>query len=174
MHRPRVWVHSARITVKRASGGEEETLDAAKADIFPANEADMTPGDHCALIHLNEPCVLENSRMRFRYGASACTSSSDITTTARAPIVPRTEMRAPRGSVHARCSHTAHTPRSREAHAKLTPSSRQAHAKLTPSSRRPPAALPPARAATTRSTPTLARSSSRSTPSGRSISMCAH
>ena len=30
-----------------------------------ANSADQPPGDHSALIHLNEPCVLENSRLRF-------------------------------------------------------------------------------------------------------------
>ena len=57
---------SARVTVKRATG-EEETLDSAKADIFPSNEKDLITSDHCALIHLNEPCVLENTRLRYTY-----------------------------------------------------------------------------------------------------------
>ena len=55
----------ARVTVKRDGSSAEEALDAAKADIFPANEAGMMTNDHCALIHLNEPCILENSRLRF-------------------------------------------------------------------------------------------------------------
>ena len=53
------------MTVKRDGSSTEEALDAAKADIFPANEAGMMTNDHCALIHLNEPCILENSRLRF-------------------------------------------------------------------------------------------------------------
>ena len=57
--------NGARVTVKRADTKEEETLDSAKADIFPANESDLMTDDHCALIHLNEPCVLENTRMRY-------------------------------------------------------------------------------------------------------------
>ena len=56
---------SARVTVKRASGGDEDTLDSGKADIFPSNEKDLMASDHCALIHLNEPCILENTRLRF-------------------------------------------------------------------------------------------------------------
>lgn len=55
----------ARVTVQRASGGDEEVLDTAKADIFPANEDGMMADDHCALIHLNEPTVLENTRLRY-------------------------------------------------------------------------------------------------------------
>jgi myosin heavy subunit len=57
--------NGARITVKRAAGGEE-TLDTAKADFFPSNEKDLMTSDHCALIHLNEPCVLENTRLRYQ------------------------------------------------------------------------------------------------------------
>ena len=57
--------NGARVTVKRASSTEEEVLDTSKSDIFPANEKGMTAGDHCALIHLNEPCILENSKLRF-------------------------------------------------------------------------------------------------------------
>ena len=53
------------MTVKREGSSTEEPLDAAKADIFPANEKGMMTNDHCALIHLNEPCVLENTRLRF-------------------------------------------------------------------------------------------------------------
>ena len=33
-------------------------------DIFAANPKDNFAPDHCALIHLNEPCILENSRGR--------------------------------------------------------------------------------------------------------------
>ena len=54
----------ARVTVKRP-GGAEEALDTAKADVFPANAAGSTASDHCALIHLNEPCILENSKIRY-------------------------------------------------------------------------------------------------------------
>ena len=55
---------SARVTLKKATG-EEETLDTAKADIFMANEKGLMTNDHCALIHLNEPCVLENTKLRY-------------------------------------------------------------------------------------------------------------
>ena len=34
-------------------------------DIFAANPKDNFAPDHCALIHLNEPCILENSRGRY-------------------------------------------------------------------------------------------------------------
>jgi len=54
----------ARLTVLRTESNQEETLEASKADIFPANEAGLKTNDHCALIHLNEPCVLENTRLR--------------------------------------------------------------------------------------------------------------
>lgn len=54
----------ARLTVLRTESNQEETLEASKADIFPANEAGLKTNDHCALIHLNEPCVLENTRAR--------------------------------------------------------------------------------------------------------------
>ena len=59
-----VGIRRARITVKRVTG-EEETLDTAKADMFPSNDKNMVTNDHCALIHLNEPCVLENTRLRY-------------------------------------------------------------------------------------------------------------
>ena len=65
------WRLSARVTVKRASGGDEETLDSGKADIFPSNEKGLMASDHCALIHLNEPCILENTRLRFTCAAAA-------------------------------------------------------------------------------------------------------
>ena len=51
------------MTAKKMSG-EEEVLETAKADIFPSNEKNLMTSDHCALIHLNEPCILENSRGR--------------------------------------------------------------------------------------------------------------
>ena len=49
--------------MKRVTG-EEDILDSAKADLFPSNEKDLTTADHCSLIHLNEPCILENTRLR--------------------------------------------------------------------------------------------------------------
>jgi hypothetical protein len=59
----------ARVTVKREGSSAEESLDTAKEDLFPANEKGMMPADHCALIHLNEPCVLENTALvRARLG----------------------------------------------------------------------------------------------------------
>ena len=42
--------------------------DLSSADIFPANPADQFAPAHCALIHLNEPCILENSKLRFVEG----------------------------------------------------------------------------------------------------------
>ena len=57
--------NGARVTVKRSPSDPEETLDTSKHDIFPANERGLMTNDHCALIHLNEPCVLENSKLRF-------------------------------------------------------------------------------------------------------------
>ena len=53
-----------RITAKNSKTKEEVICDLSSADIFPANPADQFAPDHCALIHLNEPCVLENSRGR--------------------------------------------------------------------------------------------------------------
>ena len=47
--------------------GEEETFEASKADSFPSNEKGLQTNDHCALIHLNEPCVLENTNLRFNH-----------------------------------------------------------------------------------------------------------
>ncbi len=54
----------ARLTVK-GSDGKEVALDNKNADVFAANPPGSTASDHCALIHLNEPSVLENSRQRF-------------------------------------------------------------------------------------------------------------
>lgn len=59
--------NGARLTVKR-DGQAEEVLDTSKSDVFPANESKMMTNDHCALIHLNEPCVLENTKMRYEAG----------------------------------------------------------------------------------------------------------
>jgi len=54
-----------RITAKNSKTNEEVICDMSSADIFPANPFDQFAPDHCALIHLNEPCVLENSRGRY-------------------------------------------------------------------------------------------------------------
>ena len=54
-----------RITAKNSKTNEEVICDLSSADIFPANPTDQTAPDHCALIHLNEPCILENSRKRY-------------------------------------------------------------------------------------------------------------
>ena len=50
-----------RITAKNSKTGEEVICDLSSADIFPTNPKDNFAPDHCALIHLNEPCILENS-----------------------------------------------------------------------------------------------------------------
>ena len=44
----------------------QSVVDPSKVDCFAANPADTTAPDHCALIHLNDPCILENSRARFK------------------------------------------------------------------------------------------------------------
>ena len=54
-----------RITARNNKTKEEITCDLATADIFAANPKDNFANDHCALIHLNEPCILENSRGRY-------------------------------------------------------------------------------------------------------------
>ena len=41
-------------------------MDTANADVFAANPVGSDASDHCALIHLNEPSVLENSKVHFR------------------------------------------------------------------------------------------------------------
>lgn len=45
--------------------GEEKSVDPSKVDVLAGNETGLTASDHCALINMNEPCVLENSRLRF-------------------------------------------------------------------------------------------------------------
>ena len=49
----------------RMDGGTEQTVDPAKVDVLPGNEPGSMAPDHCGLINMNEPCVLENSRLRF-------------------------------------------------------------------------------------------------------------
>ncbi|KAL1521199.1 hypothetical protein AB1Y20_022751 [Prymnesium parvum] len=58
----------ARVTVETPNGASE-VLDRNKADVFPANPTGTTAPDHCALIHLNEPCILENTRLRYNADA---------------------------------------------------------------------------------------------------------
>jgi hypothetical protein len=52
-----------RCTVTTVDGGA--VLSKQPGEIYPANPADDAPGDHSALIHLNEPCILENTRQRY-------------------------------------------------------------------------------------------------------------
>ena len=54
----------ARVTVEKPDKSTE-VLDRNKADVFPANPTGTKASDHCALIHLNEPCILENTRQRY-------------------------------------------------------------------------------------------------------------
>jgi len=56
--------NGARLTVKDASGNER-AFDAQNADVFASNPLGSTASDHCGLIHLNEPSILENSRARY-------------------------------------------------------------------------------------------------------------
>jgi len=53
-----------RLTVKKQDG-TEVAFDSKNADVFAANPTGTSAPDHCALLHLNEPSVLENSRARF-------------------------------------------------------------------------------------------------------------
>ena len=48
--------------VIKTSGGD---VTKPGGQIFAANTSADTPGDHCALIYMNEPCILENTRARF-------------------------------------------------------------------------------------------------------------
>ena len=57
----------ARLTVRRPDG-TEGTFDNRSADVFRANPKGQVAPDHCALIHLNEPCVLDNSKERYIKG----------------------------------------------------------------------------------------------------------
>ena len=53
-------------TIKlKMDNGEEKSVDPSKVDVLAGNETGITASDHCALINMNEPCVLENSRLRF-------------------------------------------------------------------------------------------------------------
>mmetsp|Transcript_64144 Transcript_64144/g.106620 ORF Transcript_64144/g.106620 Transcript_64144/m.106620 type:complete len:1736 (-) Transcript_64144:276-5483(-) len=54
----------ARLTVARQDG-TQQAFDANNADVFPANPSGSSAPDHCALLHLNEPSVLENSKTRY-------------------------------------------------------------------------------------------------------------
>lgn len=60
--------NGARLTVLDASGNES-AFDAQNADVFPSNPPGSTAPDHCGLIHLNEPSILENSRARYVSGS---------------------------------------------------------------------------------------------------------
>ena len=55
---------SGALTLKM-EGGAEQTVDTTKVDVMPGNEPGSMASDHCGLINMNEPCVLENSRLRF-------------------------------------------------------------------------------------------------------------
>ena len=57
----------ARLTVRRPDG-TEGTFDNRSADVFRANPKGQVAPDHCALIHLNEPCILDNSKERYVNG----------------------------------------------------------------------------------------------------------
>ena len=46
-------------------GGARQMVDLQRAEVLAGNAPDTTAADHCGLIHMNEPCVLENSRLRF-------------------------------------------------------------------------------------------------------------
>ena len=54
---------SGDAVVRLAAGGD--ILRVQPDSCYAANSADVTPGDHSALIHLNEPCVLENTKLRY-------------------------------------------------------------------------------------------------------------
>ena len=56
-------VASDRCMVAHADGGA--VVAKAPGEVYPANPADDAPSDHSALIHLNEPCILENTRQRY-------------------------------------------------------------------------------------------------------------
>ena len=49
----------------KMADGKENVVDPSKEEVLPGNEPDVTASDHCGLIFMNEPCVLENSRLRF-------------------------------------------------------------------------------------------------------------
>lgn len=53
-----------RLTISD-QGGKEVVVNTASSDVFMANRAGGTSPDHCELLHLNEPTVLENTRARF-------------------------------------------------------------------------------------------------------------
>ena len=53
---------SGDAVVRLADG---ETARVRPDTCYAANSADQTPGDLAALIHLNEPCVLECTRLRY-------------------------------------------------------------------------------------------------------------
>ena len=65
-------VEDATLEVRLASG---ELRSVRRSDAFPSSSRTAT--DHCALPHLNEPCVLENTRARYKENA-IYTSIGDV------------------------------------------------------------------------------------------------
>ena len=47
------------------TGPDGGSLTKATSEVIPANTSEDTPGDHTGLIHLNEPSILHNTKMRF-------------------------------------------------------------------------------------------------------------
>ena len=56
-------IESRTECVVTTDGGAQLTKKAA--DLYPANAPSDAAPDHCALIHLSEPCILDNSRVRY-------------------------------------------------------------------------------------------------------------
>jgi myosin-5 len=51
--------------LKVNSEGTEQLIDLQKDDVLAGNDPGATAPDHTSLIFMNEPCVIENSRLRF-------------------------------------------------------------------------------------------------------------
>ena len=47
------------------TGSDGSSITKTVSEMIPANSSDDTPGDHTGLIHLNEPSILHNSKLRF-------------------------------------------------------------------------------------------------------------
>ena len=56
-------IESRTECVVTTDGGAQLTKKAA--ELYPANSPSDAAPDHCALIHLSEPCILDNSRVRY-------------------------------------------------------------------------------------------------------------
>ena len=79
----------------KLDSGEEKSVDPERVDVHVANDVGLTASDHCGLIHLNEPCVCENTRLRFLDDAPPRPATLAACKHAREEVVPLRSAQGP-------------------------------------------------------------------------------